>query len=142
MAIKKIMKNPIFEKRLLKVSGSLSVGEAFLTLNAPDIYYLTGCTGSNNHLLITPNDIFIFTDGRYFSQISEQSQVSFTLMELSPVVSFGQSLKQVLSQNDVKHLRFAGDGMSYFQGKAVIEALPEGAQVAQDGLVTQNRMIK
>ncbi|SFB82202.1 Xaa-Pro aminopeptidase [Brevinema andersonii] len=139
---KGMIKNPIFEKRLIKVTQLLSADEALLTVHAPDIFYLTGCTGSNNHLLIFPDKVYLFTDGRYLLQVEEQCQVTIILEEIGVNNPFGAALKSILKGTSLKKLKFSTDSMSYLMGKSMIEALPPYTQVMQDVTIAQTRMIK
>ncbi len=136
------MKNPIFEKRVLKLQSSLDSQTAFLTVNPADTYYLTGCTGSNNHLLICLEKIYLFTDGRYLTQIGKQSQINLTVEEISVTVPFEKALKEVLNDESIKHLKFTPDNMSYLTGKAMVSALPQDAQAIQDSTLFNLRSIK
>lgn len=46
--------------------------DALLVTHLPDVYYLTGFTGSNAALLVTGDQAMLFTDGRYTQQAREQ----------------------------------------------------------------------
>ena len=49
-------------------------GRAMYVSALPNIRYLTGFTGSTGHLLVTPEETTLFTDGRYRLQASEQTR--------------------------------------------------------------------
>ncbi|MGL4366735.1 MAG: M24 family metallopeptidase [Brevinemataceae bacterium] len=125
-------KNPIFAKRLIQLQSMLDNESAFLTVNAADIFYLTGCTGSNNHLLVTMNDVYLFTDGRYITQIETQSHVNLVIEEIGLEYPFSEALKKILHEQHIYCLKFTPDHMSYLTGKAMISALPKHAQAIQD----------
>jgi len=129
---KKILKNPVFEKRTLQLQASLEPRTVFLTVNSSDIYYLTGCTGSNNHLLVSADLVYLFTDGRYLTQINDQVQINIEIIEIGTKKLFSDALKVVLEELDIQQLKFTPDGMSYLIGKAMISALPTNAQAIQD----------
>jgi Xaa-Pro aminopeptidase len=46
--------------------------EALLVTRLPNVQYLTGFTGSAGMVLVTPDEIVLFTDGRYTTQSREQ----------------------------------------------------------------------
>ncbi|MGL4562799.1 MAG: M24 family metallopeptidase [Brevinema sp.] len=141
--MRKTLKNPIFEKRVVQLQSTLNVKEAFLTVGAADIYYLTGCSGSNNHVLIFHDDVYLFTDGRYLTQIDEQTQISsLHIEEIGPKRSFGEALHQILLKHDVMLLKFATDTLSYNLGKEMIDALPPQAQMVKDMSLFELRSIK
>ncbi|MBS5112297.1 MAG: aminopeptidase P family protein [Coprobacillus cateniformis] len=45
--------------------------------------YLSGFTGSAGTLLVTPNDAYLWTDGRYFIQAAKQLEEGITLMKMA-----------------------------------------------------------
>ena len=139
---KKIRKKPFFEKRVIQLQTLLDINTAFLTVNPADVYYLTGCTGSNNHLLICSEVIYLFTDGRYLTQIGEQAQIPLSVEEISVTVSFESALKKILTQENIKYLKFSPDHMSYLMGKSMVSALPKETQAIQDLSLFNLRSIK
>lgn len=139
---KKTLKNPVFEKRVIQLQTALDTNSAFLTVNPADVYYLTGCTGSNNHLLICMNNVYLFTDGRYLTQITEQKQVNLKLTEISVQHPFENALRDTLVQEEIKMLKFSPDGMSYLIGKAMVSALPHNVQASQDLALFHLRSVK
>ena len=139
---KKAIKKPIFEKRIIQLQTLLEANTAFLTVNPADVYYLTGCTGSNNHLLICSEIIYLFTDGRYLTQIGEQAQITLSVEEISVKFSFEQALKNILIKESIKHLKFTPDNMSYLTGKSMVSALPQDTQAIQDLMLFNLRSIK
>ncbi|MGL5955766.1 MAG: M24 family metallopeptidase [Brevinema sp.] len=139
---KKPTKIPVFEKRLIQLQTNLDIHSAFLTVNPADVYYLTGCTGSNNHLLVCLEEVYLFTDGRYLTQVGKQAQINLSIEEIGVNFSFEQALKEILHQKEIKHLKFTPDHMSYLTGKAMVSALPSGAQATQDLMLFHLRSIK
>ena len=51
----------------------LSPGSVFLTTHLPSIRYLTGFSGSNAMLVLTPERVIVATDGRYQDQIATEA---------------------------------------------------------------------
>ncbi len=135
-------KEPIFEKRLIQLQSKLDKSTAFLTINPADVYYLTGCTGSNNHLLVCLENVYLFTDGRYLTQIGRQAQITLSVEEIGVEIPFELALKNVLKQENIKHLKFTPDNMSYLTGKAMVSALPSDCQTTQDNVLFNLRAIK
>lgn len=139
---KRLSKEPVFEKRIIQLQSHLDSHTAFLTVSPADIFYLTGCTGSNNHLLICSEQVHLFTDGRYLTQINKQTQIDLLIEEISTNRSFEQALKEILIQQQIQNLKFNSDHLSYSTGKAMISALPNGAQASQDSTLFHLRSIK
>jgi Xaa-Pro aminopeptidase len=53
--------------------------DAFLVSSLPNIRYLSGFTGSNGALLVTPERARLFTDPRYTIQAAEQTDTALTI---------------------------------------------------------------
>ncbi len=136
------MKEPVFEKRAVQLQNTLEHNTAFLTVSPADVYYLTACTGSNNHLLVCGEHVYLFTDGRYLTQIEKQKQIELTVEEIGANRSFEQALNDVLVRENIKHLKFNKDHMSYLTGKAMLSALPSDAAATQDATMFKLRSIK
>lgn len=51
----------------------LSPGSVFLTTHLPSVQYLTGFSGSNAMLVLTPERVIVATDGRYQDQIATEA---------------------------------------------------------------------
>jgi len=64
----------MFTRRLEAVKQKITESRlhGFFITSLPNIRYLTGFTGSNAILFLTPDRNFFFTDGRYESQSSEE----------------------------------------------------------------------
>lgn len=139
---KKVLKNPVFEKRIVQLQAHLDKTTSFLTVNPADVYYLTSCTGSNNHLLVCLESIYLFTDGRYLTQIGEQAKVPLIVEEIGVHRSFEDALRGILKKENIKHLKFTPDNMSYLIGKSMVSALPQDAQATQDMALFHLRSIK
>ncbi|MGL4393946.1 MAG: M24 family metallopeptidase [Brevinema sp.] len=141
--MRKNLKNPVFEKRVVQLQSTLGAKEAFLTVGEADVYYLTACTGSNNHVLVTHDEVYLFTDGRYLTQIGEQTEITnLHVEEIGVKRSFGSALNEILVKHDITLLKFAADTLSYNLGKEMIDALPEQTQSAKDMTLFEQRCIK
>ena len=60
---------------LRRAIGSAGIDAVFLT-SLTNIRWLTGFTGSNGWVLVTPDDLVLFTDGRYGDQSAEQMRAA------------------------------------------------------------------
>lgn len=140
--LKHTSKDPVFEKRVIQLQTQLDPTTAFLTVSPADVYYLTGCTGSNNLLLICSDQVYLFTDGRYLTQINKQSQIVLSVEEIGTQLPFEQALKNILANHAIQTLKFTPDHLSYLVGKSMIAALPQGAQAIQDLAIFNLRSIK
>ena len=72
-------------------------GSEYITSTYKSVSFLSGFTGSAGTLLITKKSSYLWTDGRYFLQASEQLKVSNTnlktLQEVLPAKDFIEFIK-------------------------------------------------
>lgn len=112
---------------------------AFLISALPNIRYLTGFTGSNGYLLVTPEIITLFTDGRYEIQARQQTQGLEILVSTG---SFFPFVVDEIRRRRIKQLGFERNRLS-FQAYEFLRDKLRGRRLAPlDGLVEQQRMVK
>jgi len=84
--------------------------DAFLLTRLPNVRYLTGFTGSNGQVLLTPGDAVFFTDGRYTEQaryeVPDLERVTYLDGFLEPVVQAAERL-------GVGRLGFESEGVTF-----------------------------
>ena len=105
----------------------------------PNVRYLSGFTGSNAMLLLTPDSATLFTDPRYTIQASQESSAKVVIAKgpLTPRVS------QAIKQKRLKSIGFEKSRMSYDTFATLKEALPLGAELKPIGpIVEEKRMVK
>jgi len=76
------------------------------------IEYLTGFSGSNATLIVTPSQVYMWTDGRYFIQAEME-------LEGSDVILMKQGLKGVLSVEEFLDANMGSEDVLAFDGKVV-----------------------
>jgi Xaa-Pro aminopeptidase len=79
-------------QRRLNQSGA----GALLVTHLPNVYYLSGFTGSAGALVVEPRSATLFTDGRYSVQAREQlhsSGVNASISQVNPLEAAGSILK-------------------------------------------------
>lgn len=113
--------------------------DAFLVTALPNIRYLTGFTGSNAALLVTPRESILFTDPRYTFQAAQETdcRVIITKNHLLPAVV------SALGRRKLRHIGFEKDRIPYITYDFLREKLPlatglTGVTAAADKL----RMVK
>ena len=93
-----------FRKRIkdLRVELKKSSIEAFLVTNETNVTYLSGFTGGDSVLLITPDTQFFLTDSRY----TEEAKDTLTGCIVTEVTSSTyHTIGEVLRNNKIKNLR-------------------------------------
>jgi Xaa-Pro aminopeptidase len=111
---------------------------AFLITALPNVRYLSGFTGSNAALLLTPERVLLFTDPRYETQAAQES-------DCEAKVAKGPLAKEIskwIKRLRLKTVAFEQNRISF----AEYEQLKEGAGAvrwkAVSGAVEELRMVK
>jgi Xaa-Pro aminopeptidase len=115
-----------------------SKAEAFLTTALPNVRYLTGFSGSNAALLITPQRTILFTDPRYKTQSVQQSDCDVRIAKgplAKEVSSYAMRLR-------LKSLAFELNRISFEDYQQLAELLKGVRLKAVGGLVETLRMLK
>lgn len=113
--------------------------EAFLTTALPNVRYLTGFTGSNGAVLLTPLRSILFTDPRYKTQSAQEADCQI-------VVGKGSLAKHITSavkRQKLRSVAFELNRLSFEYHEHLAEALKGEARLKPvNGLVETLRMIK
>jgi Xaa-Pro aminopeptidase len=114
--------------------------DAFLVSALPNIRYLTGFTGSNALLLVTPGRSTLFTDPRYTIQAGEQTSGCTVKTARGPLVA---EAAQLIARRRLKRIGFERGRLLFDSWQRLKDALPLGASLKPVGPVVEElRMIK
>ncbi|MCX7882112.1 MAG: aminopeptidase P family protein [Brevinematales bacterium] len=69
-----------FARRTSYVQQKLTRGEALLVLKREEVFYLTGFTGDDTVLALTPTGVFFITDKRYTEQLKYEVKIPYHLL--------------------------------------------------------------
>ena len=115
--------------------------DALLVSAAPNIRYLSGFTGSNGLLLITPDSQTLFTDPRYTIQSSQEcatSKVKIVAKGPLDVAAVG-----IIGRKRLKRIGFEAGRTTYESYQRLKQALPLAASLKPLAAVIERlRMIK
>jgi Xaa-Pro aminopeptidase len=112
--------------------------EAFLTSALPNVRYLTGFTGSNGAVLITPLRAILFTDPRYTTQSAQEADCQIRIAK-GPLA---KTVASVVNRLKLRSLAFEFNRLS-FEEHQNLEELLKGVQLKpMKGLVEALRMVK
>jgi Xaa-Pro aminopeptidase len=125
---------------LLKESGQANEAqaEAFLTMALPNVRYLTGFTGSNAALLITPLRAILFTDPRYTTQASQEADCDLRIAK-GPLA---KKVASVVNRLRLRSLAFEFNRLSFEDHQQLAELLKAVQLKPISGLVETLRMVK
>jgi Xaa-Pro aminopeptidase len=115
--------------------------DALLVTNFTNVTYLTGFTGDDSYLLVTPSDETLVSDARYTTQLGEQCP-KLKLEIRGPGVHMLSAVADVVQRAKVKRLGIEAGSATVALERALAKALPDAQWVATDGLVERLRTIK
>ena len=114
--------------------------DALLVSGLANIRYLSGFTGDNALLLVTPESRTLFTDPRYTIQAAEECSCSIRIVTKGPLDS---AVAQMIGRKRLKHVGFEASRMLFDMHQRLKEALRLGSALKPLGSVVERlRMIK
>ena len=118
--------------------------DAFLVSHLPNVFYLSGFTGSSGILLVTPQDAALFTDSRYTVQAADEvHDARVHIVRASLLNAVGESLVRCGSRKNVRRVGFEAARLTVLQKNALDKAA--GAKVRWspwDGKIEAARAVK
>ena len=114
--------------------------DALLVSALPNIRYLSGFTGDNGLLLVTPESQTLFTDPRFTIQASQECTCAIKIAPKGPVDPYAL---EAIRRKKLKRVGFEATRMVYDVHRRLKEALPLGATLKPIGpVIEQLRMVK
>src|SRR5688572_29411523 len=124
-------------RKLLTKTGAPSL----LVTNFANVTYLTGFTGDDSFLLITPTDEIFITDPRYTEQVADECP-GLELSVRRPGVTVTEIVVKTCTSAKVQMLGIEASSMTVSQRDQIAEKLPKVQMKTTSGLVEQLRAIK
>ena len=102
-----------YVSRLARLRKQLRQAEipSLLVTKYVNVTYLTGFTGDDSYLLVTPQDAIILSDFRYITQLQEECP-GFEVEIRAQGVSLAQLVAKIVTQAKLSRLGVEGDSMS------------------------------
>jgi Xaa-Pro aminopeptidase len=114
---------------------------ALLVTKFVNVTYLTGFTGDDSYLLVTPDDAIVLSDFRYIEQLQEECPELD--VEIRPQgVTMLQLVSQVVRRTKVRGLGVEAESMSIGWYQRLEQSLAKVTLAATTGLVEQLREVK
>lgn len=113
--------------------------EAFLVTGGANVRYLTGFTGSNGMVLVSPGGAVFFTDPRYTFQAQQEVACK---IQVVPKGGLLPAVARYTAKRQIRALGFEKDHFSYQQHQLLTTALPKTALKPLDDAVSRQRMVK
>lgn len=115
--------------------------DALLVTNFVNVTYLTGFTGDDSYLLVSPQQDLIISDERYTTQLEEECP-DVNLEIRGPGKQMLPTLAEVLKKGNFKKLSVEANSMTLGLHAAIEKAAPDCELVPSNGWVEGLRMIK
>ena len=122
------------EDRLNRLRRSMRKADAILVTSPPNIFYLSGFTGTSANLFLTQSQAFLLTDSRYYIQARSQCPL-FQVVEISGAVA------KLVQEQGVKTLGYEST-MSVSAFQRLKNSAPEAELVDFTQELTQLRAVK
>jgi len=132
-----------FAKRRAKLSPQLRKhgADAILVTNFTNVTYLTGFTGDDSYLLVTPNEAIVLSDERYTTQLEEECP-DVALEIRGPGKPMLKHLSDVVPNAKVKRLAVESQSMTLALHAGLQKSLDNCELIAVNGWVEALRMTK
>jgi Xaa-Pro aminopeptidase len=124
-------------RRQLKQEGL----DALLVTNFTNVTYLTGFTGDDSFLLVTPGTEILISDQRYTTQLEEECP-GLELAIRGPGTKMLEFTPKVVEKAKIGRLGVEADSMTLGVRDALAAALPKVELVPMSGWVEELRLIK
>lgn len=115
--------------------------DALLVTNFTNVSYLTGFTGDDSYLLMTPKQAIVLSDERYTTQLEEECP-GLELAIRGPGKKMLTSVEKAVTSVKAKLLGFESTSATVALHTALTNCLPKCELVAADGWVEELRMVK
>jgi Xaa-Pro aminopeptidase len=135
------MENSYYERRieLLRERMDDVNVDAFFTLAAPSMRYLTGFTGEEGYLLALRDSVHLVVDGRFTTQAHEECPwLDVTLY----TGHFSMSIANLLVAGHAHWLGFEKERVSFAQAEQMRAAFPSVTMVPTESVVEGIRIVK
>jgi len=132
-----------FESRRKKIRALVedSNADALLVTSFINVTYLTGFTGDDSYLLVSPDSETLVTDPRYTTQLEEECP-GLKLEIREPGVTMLAGVTKAITAAKIERLGIEGSSATVSFCEAVKTALPKVELVTTENLVEQLRLIK
>ena len=134
-----------FKERVAQIAAGLDARklDALLVAFSPNVRYLSGFTGSNGNLLITPERAILFTDPRYTIQAENESACEVRISKGALTAAVLTAIRRLkLRRIGYEPARMTCDVLEALRGKLPIHASLEPITEPETGWVEELRTVK
>jgi len=128
-------------ERLLKIMEEKGLESLFLN-NVQNIRYISGYTGEDSYILISPKGKWFITDYRYSEQAEKECKTFEVICRNRQQVSLGQCVNNLLKENSISKMGFERNHINYGMIEDIREALDNVEMTASVDIVEEMRYVK
>ena len=130
----------MIKERLIKFSNILQEHQldAIFIINKANIRFLSGYTGDDAYLFITPKRRALITDSRYTEQAGRECAEYEVITHHNPDASLMKIIKQLCAEAQVKQLAFERNHLSYLLFENLQQALAGTAALIPTGELAES----
>ncbi len=135
------MENDFHGRRIQQLNKRMQDAnvDAFFTLAAPSMRYLTGFTGEEGYLLALSDGLHLIVDGRFTTQAQEECP---WLDVIEYTGHFTRAAATLLAGRHAHWLGFEKERVSFVQAEQMRAAFPSVAMVPTENVVEGMRIVK
>lgn len=134
----------MFNKRIEKLVSKMEDldVDALLITKEENVSYLSGFTGDESYLFITPKEQYMLTDFRYIEQVKQECP-DLKIFQWKRIADFGEtSLREWIQSFEIARLGIEKNNFSYGAYLNFTKHLPKIELVATHGAVEELRYVK
>lgn len=113
--------------------------DLFLVVSDKNIEYLTGFTGGESRLLVSPERVVLITDGRFIEQAKQEVTDDVEIYRWSE--SLAKDTAQLINESNKENVQFEPDQLTYSEGKIIRETV-KFPMAPVSGIVEEMRAVK
>jgi len=128
-------------ERLLKKMEELGLESLFLN-NVSNIRYISGYTGADSYILISPKGKWFITDYRYTEQAKKECVEFEVIQRNRQTTTLGQCVNQLLKENSISNMGFERDHISFGMIEDIKNDIEKAEVIPTSGIVEGLRYVK
>jgi len=116
--------------------------EALLLNSEENVRYITGFTGDSSWALITYENTYLFTDGRFIEQAKNECEGVQSFLWQNPGRPDPKTIEYYLKLNNINNVGFEAEKMSYGIYSKLIENISKVSWIGINNIVEDLRSVK
>lgn len=128
-------------ERLIKIMEEKGLESLFLN-NVQNIRYVSGYTGEDSYILISPKGKWFITDYRYSEQAEKECKEFEVICRNRQQVSLGQCVNNLLKENNINKMGFERNHINFGMAEDIKNALDGVEMTSTADIIEEMRYVK